>query len=123
LEDHVTTTIETPEKTEQLKELALRSIQIMEDGSREDFDEVLHPNFLNHEAKDEPPAARERGPAGAHATALWLRNAFGGLRWEIHEVVAEGDLVAVHCTMNRCHRLTPHTGHNLWSRLDNEGPA
>ena len=106
MEDHVTAIIETPEKTDQLKELALRSIQIMEDGTREDFDEVLHPGFLNHEAKDEPPAARELGPAGAYATALWLRDAFGGLRWEIHEVVAEGDLVAVHCTMSGRHVRT-----------------
>ncbi len=47
------------------KALAVRSIHIMGNGTLEDFHEVVHPEFLNHEAKDEPPAARERGPAGA----------------------------------------------------------
>ena len=82
------------------KALAVRSIHIMGNGTLEEFHEVVHPEFLNHEAKDEPPAAREHGPAGCYATALWLRNAFEDLRWEIGEVVAEGDLIAVHCTMS-----------------------
>ncbi len=91
---------ETATEAGLVKDLALRSIRIMEDGSRADFDEVLHPEFLNHEAKDEPPASRGRGPGTAYATALWLRDAFEGLRWEIHETVSEGDLVVVHCTMS-----------------------
>jgi predicted ester cyclase len=82
-----------------VKELALRCVRMMADGSREEFDEVLHPEFLNHEAKDEPPASRARGPEAAYATALWLRDAFAELRWEIHEVVVENDLAVVHCTM------------------------
>lgn len=89
--------------TIEMKELALRSIRVMADGSREEFDEVLHPEFLNHEAKDEPPASRARGPEAAHATALWLRDAFADLRWEINDVVVEGDLAVVHCTMTGRH--------------------
>jgi predicted ester cyclase len=85
------------------KALAVRSIHIMGNGTLDDFHEVCHPEFLNHEAKDEPPAARERGPAGCYATALWLRGAFEDLRWEIGEVIAEGDLVVVHCTMKGRH--------------------
>ncbi len=37
------------------KELAVRSMQIMANGTRADFDEVVHPDAINHEAKDEPP--------------------------------------------------------------------
>jgi predicted ester cyclase len=85
------------------KALAVRSIHIMGNGTLEDFHEVVHPEFLNHEAKDEPPAARGRGPEAAYATALWLRDAFADLRWSIHEVVAEGDLVVIHCTMSGRH--------------------
>ena len=44
------------------KALAVRSIHIMGNGTLEEFDELLHPEFLNHEAKDEPPAAREPRP-------------------------------------------------------------
>jgi predicted ester cyclase len=84
--------------------VALRSIEIMATGSPEDFEEVIDPRFVNHEAKDEPPASRQaHGPAAAYATAVWLREAFADLRWEIHEVVAERDLVVVHCTMTGRH--------------------
>jgi predicted ester cyclase len=85
------------------KALCVRSIHIMGTGTLEDFHEVLHPEFLNHEAKDEPLAARGRGPDAAYATALWLRDAFAELRWEIGAVVGEGDLIAVHCTMKGRH--------------------
>ena len=86
-----------------VKELAVRSVRMMADSGREEFHAVLHPQFLNHEAKDEPPAARGRGPEAAYATAVWLRDAFAELRWEIHEVVVEGDLAVVHCTMSGRH--------------------
>jgi predicted ester cyclase len=87
----------------QVRELALRSVRMMADGSLEEFHEVLHPEFLNHEAKDEPPGARGRGPDAAYVTALWLHDAFAELRWDIHEVVVEGDLAVVHCTMSGRH--------------------
>jgi predicted ester cyclase len=93
------------------KALAVRSIQIMSDGTREDFYAVCHPEFLNHEAKEEPPASRGRGPEAAYATALWLRDAFAELRWEINEVIAEGDLVVVHCTMKGRH-ARPFAGYD-----------
>ena len=81
--------------------VALETFKLMERGSREDFDRLIHPDMVNHEAKDEPPAARQRhGPAAAYATAVWLREAFADLDWEIHDVVAEGDLAVVHCTMS-----------------------
>jgi predicted ester cyclase len=52
---------------------------------------------------EEPPDCRGRGPAAFHATKLWLHDAFGELRWDIHDVVAEGDLAVVHCTMSGRH--------------------
>ena len=89
-----------------VKELCVRSIHVMADGTLEDLEAVVHPEARNREAKDEPPATRGLGPAAFHATALWLRAAYSELHWEIHDVVAEGDLVVVHATMSGEHTGT-----------------
>jgi predicted ester cyclase len=86
-----------------LKAAAVESMQIMAHGDPADFERVIHPEFFNHEASDEPPESRGRGPRSAYATALWLRHAFAPLSFEVHEVVAEGDLVVVHNTMRGRH--------------------
>jgi predicted ester cyclase len=97
------TNLTAPLVADDAKALALQILDAMASGSRADFDAVCHPEFFNHEQFDEPPAARGRGPATAHATALWLRDAFAELRWNVHSVVAEDDLVVVHCTMSGRH--------------------
>ena len=78
-------------------------IEIMSEGSLADFKVVCHPDAINREARHEPPACRGRGPFAFYATALWLRQAFTDLRWDVHHVIAERDCVAVHCTMSGCH--------------------
>jgi predicted ester cyclase len=83
--------------------LCAHSMDLMATGSREDFERVFHPQAVNREAAVEPPAARQRGPAGFYATAQWLRAAFSGLRFEIHEAAEHGDLVAFHVTMSGRH--------------------
>ena len=75
----------------------------MLDGALADFADVVHPDAVNHEAKDEPPESRGRGPAAFYATALWLRSWFSELDFEIHQVVTDGDLVVVHNTMSGRH--------------------
>ena len=93
--------------------IALSTFDVMATGTRADFERVIHPRMVNHEAhKDEPPAARQDyGPAAAHATALWLRDAFADLSWEVHETVAERDMVVVHCTMSGRH-VKPFVGYD-----------
>jgi len=83
--------------------VCVRSIHIMADGSLADFQAVIHPGAANREAAHEPAAARGRGPAAFHASALWLRAAFSDLRWDIHQVAADGEVVAVHVTMSGRH--------------------
>jgi predicted ester cyclase len=107
--------------TDTRRELALRSIALMADGTLEDFEELLHPEFLNHEQEDEPPGSRGTGPATAYATALWLRDAFADLRWEIHETVAEDDLVVVHCTMHGRH-VRPFVSYDADANIDEVFP-
>jgi predicted ester cyclase len=88
------------------KERCVRATHLMADGTLEDFEAVIHPEARNREDIDEPPASRGRGPAAFYATALWLREAYAELRWEIHDVVAEDDLVVLHTTMSGRHVRT-----------------
>lgn len=81
-------------------ETAIRSMHLMGAGSLDEFRDVYTPDCHNREAKDEPPACRGEGPEAQYATALWLREAFSDLAWEVHDSVQEGDLVTVHATMS-----------------------
>jgi predicted ester cyclase len=102
------------QNTEQLsavKALCERSVHLMGNGTLEEFRAVFHPDATNREAVDEPPAARGRGPEAYYATALWLRDAYADLKWEIHDVVAEGNLVVLHATMSGRH-VRPFVGYD-----------
>jgi predicted ester cyclase len=84
-------------------ELCVRSMHLMTNGNRADFDRVYAAGAINREAADEPPATRTGGPAGIFATAEWLRAAFSDLRFDVHQSVASGDLVVLHVTMSGRH--------------------
>jgi predicted ester cyclase len=86
-----------------LGERAVASMLAMATGTLADLERVVHPDAVNREAGDEPPACATPGPAGFWATAQWLRTAFSDLTFEIHEVVEAGDLVVVHNTMSGRH--------------------
>ena len=61
--------------------------------------EVTDPDVVHHGARpDEPP-----GIAGTTRTMLWLASVFSDQRWEVHDTIVEGDLVAM--------RLTHHGRH------------
>jgi predicted ester cyclase len=78
----------------------VRSMNIMASGALGDLTHVVHPQAVNREAKDEPPDCRGEGPAAFAATARWLRAAFADLNFDVHDAVADGDLIALHCTMS-----------------------
>jgi predicted ester cyclase len=88
---------------DEAKQLCIDSMMIMSSGTVDDLERVVHPNAVNREALSEPPATRVPGPEGFYATALWLREAFGDLAFDIHDVVCDGDLVVVHNTMSGRH--------------------
>ncbi|MFB7719057.1 ester cyclase [Nocardia sp. NPDC056100] len=106
---------------EAARALAIRSVHIMSDGERADFDAIIHPEATNREAKAEPPAARGRGPAAYFATALWLRAAYADLRHTIEDAVVEGDLVAVHTIMHGRH-VGPFVAYGEDGRIDQVFP-
>jgi predicted ester cyclase len=83
--------------------VVVRSIHAMADGDRADFDPLYHPRAVDRENLIQPSSSRVPGPAGFYSTALWLRAAFEGLRYDIHHAVADGSLVVVDSAMNGRH--------------------
>jgi predicted ester cyclase len=80
-------------------DLARRSLLLMQRWDDREAAEIIHPEAANDEAVAEPPAARGRGPAAFKATHDWLHAAFEGLRWDVEELVAEGDVVVARTVM------------------------
>ncbi|KAF0957889.1 MULTISPECIES: ester cyclase [Rhodococcus] len=74
-------------------------MEMMADGDHATFEELVHPDAINHESRTEPPCTRVAGPEGFHATALWLRGAFAELHHDILHAVAEDDLVVLDTVM------------------------
>jgi predicted ester cyclase len=83
--------------------VAVRSIHAMASGDRADFEPLYHPGAVDRENVVQPPSSRIPGPAGFYATALWLRAAFAGLHYEVHDAITDGGLVAVNSTMRGRH--------------------
>jgi predicted ester cyclase len=84
-------------------DLARRAIRVMERWDDVEAAAVIHPEATNREAADEPPAARGSGPAAFAATAAWLHSAYADLRWDVSDLVAEGDLIVVDTVMRGRH--------------------
>ncbi len=61
--------------------------------------EVTDRDVVPHGRRPDEPAGFE----GVKQTMLWLGRVFSDQRWEIHNVIAEGDLVAVHATHHARH--------------------
>ncbi len=103
--DQLTGTTPSPDRaaTADPRALCQRILSVFADGEAPDFEAVIHPEAVNREASTQPAACRGRGPAAFYATALWLRSALADMRWDIHEVAADGDIVVVHTTAHGRH--------------------
>jgi predicted ester cyclase len=86
--------------TEELKTKARRIWEeIFPSGDVDGLAEVLAEDGIDHGARPDEP----QGLAGAQQTMLWLRSVFSEQRWEIRQVVGEGDVVVVYCTLHGRH--------------------
>jgi predicted ester cyclase len=101
--------------------VAVRSLHAMADGDRADFDLLYHPQAVDRENRVQPPSSRDPGPDGFYSTALWLRAAFAGLRYDIHHAIADGSLVAVRSTMTGRH-VAPWAVYNDDGKVDTVFP-
>ncbi len=76
-------------------------------------DELVAPDFVNHEA----PSGRNRGPESMRALITMLRTAFPDLHFTIEELVGEGDTVAGRVTLSGTHEgplmRMPPTGRSV----------
>lgn len=61
--------------------------------------EVIAADSIDHGARPDEP----QGLEGATRTMLWLASVFSDQRWEIHQVIGEGDMIVVRCTHHGRH--------------------
>jgi steroid delta-isomerase-like uncharacterized protein len=73
--------------------------ELLNGGNLAAAEELVAPNFVNHEA----PPVKDLGPESMRGVATMLRTAFPDLHFEIEELVAEGDTVAGRVTMRGTH--------------------
>ena len=83
------------------KQLVRRALEeIYTKGNLAVADELVHPEFVDHE-----PAhpGQPTGPESVKQTARRLHSAFGALRFEVEDEIAEGDKVVQRVTMSGRH--------------------
>ena len=84
-----------------IRDLVKRGFRAIEHPGSEDLVELVHAEFRNWEAVG--PAAHLRGPEAFGAAVEMLNRAFSELRYEVLELIAERDLVAVRTVMHGVH--------------------
>jgi len=83
-----------------LKATARRTFEaIFPAGDVDGLAEVIAPDCIDHGARPGEP----QGLEGATRTMLWLGRVFSDQRWEIHEVIGEGETVVLKCTYHARH--------------------
>lgn len=83
------------------KELLRRALEgIFNLGQLEIADELIDPNYINHDASP----GQSAGPEGVKHVARIYRTAFPDLHLSVERMIGEGDLVAVQVNEEGTHR-------------------
>jgi predicted SnoaL-like aldol condensation-catalyzing enzyme len=86
--------------SEENKRIARRVLEeLFEEGNLDAADELIHPEFVNHEAPPDNP----QGPERLKETVNWLRGLWGPMHADIEDEVCEGDKVVARVTMHGRH--------------------
>ena len=72
-----------------------RLIEAFNTGDIANINELVAPEYFNHESQASPERAKMRGPDEVRDTIKNLRGAFADLRYEEQDVFASGDRVAM----------------------------
>jgi steroid delta-isomerase-like uncharacterized protein len=85
-------------------------------GRLELADELLAPDFLDHEAPPDAP----RGPESVKQTVRWLAAGLDDISYDVEDAFGEGDRVALRVTMHATHARDfmgrPPTGRRFSAR-------
>jgi predicted ester cyclase len=73
--------------------------ELFEKGNLDVTEELIHPDFVNHEAPPDNP----QGPDGLKETVTWLRGLWGPMRVEIEDEICEDDKVVARLTIHGRH--------------------
>ena len=86
--------------SEQNKAIVRRVLEeLFERGDLGAADDLIHPEFVNHEA----PPGNPQGPEGLKETVSWLRGLWGPMRAEIEDEIAAEDKVVARVIMHGRH--------------------
>jgi predicted ester cyclase len=85
---------------DQDKRLPRRLLEEMfERGDLDAADELVDPDFVNHEAPPDNP----QGPEGLKETVGWLRSLWGPMRFDVEDEICEADKVVARVVMHGHH--------------------
>jgi predicted ester cyclase len=73
--------------------------ELFEKGNLDAAEELVHPDFVNHEA----PPSNPQGPEGLKETVGWLRGLWGPMRFEIEDEIWQGDKVVARVLLHGRH--------------------
>jgi predicted ester cyclase len=73
--------------------------ELFERGNLDAAEELVHPEFVNHEAPPDNPQGRE----GLKETVAWLRGLWGPMTFEIEDEICEDDKVVARVVMHGKH--------------------
>ncbi len=87
--------------SEDNKATARRFYEAWTSGELDAYDEILAPNYQDHDTQN--PNAGTQGPEGAKRTAEMYRAAFSDSHFEIEQQFADGDYVVTRWTASGTH--------------------
>ena len=110
--NHRSEGLRTSAATKQL--VARLHTDVLNIGNLAPIDELIHPDYVNHEAAPGTPPGRD----GFRHTVAFLRGGFPDLRFVIEDMLAEDDRVVVRSRFEGTHDGTflgmPPTGRRVW---------